>query len=429
MDRWTDWPAIRNQTRAWKYEAILRLDRLLTTLEENLTKRGVEVHWARDAQEARDITESLIARYNVRSVVKSKSMTTEEIGLNEFLEARGVEVVESDLGEYIVQLRHEKPFHIVTPAMHLTQPMISKLFEEKLGVPYTDSAEELTLTARKQLRQKFLNADMGITGANFGVADPGLINVTENEGNGVLSASTPRVHVAFMGIEKVLPSIDQLALFLPVLAYSGVGQDLTCYNTWYGGPKQDNEVEGPESMHLVLLDNGRTRILADPEQRESLHCIRCGACLNVCPIFRHVGGHAYGTVYQGPIGSVITPNLSGLKVYGHLSFASSLCGQCAEVCPVHIDLHHHLLENRRNQVSRHRPSPMEMRAFRAFARVMRSPQRYRRAVRWAHIGLRLLHRLPFLQRLPGLRRWTAIRALAPAPRRSFLEDVRREGST
>lgn len=427
-DRWTDWQAVRAQARAWKYDAVGRLDQLLLTLEKNLENRGVEVHWARNAQEARDVTASLVERYNVRSVVKSKSMTTEEIELNAFLEDRGLEVIESDLGEYIVQLRNEKPFHIVTPAMHLTQPMISRLFEEKLGIPYTDSAEELTLVARRQLRRKFLEADMGITGANFAIADPGVISITENEGNGVLSASGPRVHVAYMGIEKVLPSLEQLALFLPLLAHSGTGQDLTCYNTWYGGPRQDGEVEGPEAMHLVLLDNGRSAVVADPEQRESLHCIRCGACLNACPIFRHIGGHAYGTVYQGPIGSVITPNLRGLREYGHLSFASSLCGRCTDVCPVHINLHHHLLENRRNQVMVHRLRPLERRAFAQFARVMRAPRRYRRAVRFTLFGLRLLHRFPFLQKLPGLRNWTDSRALVPAPTQSFLESVEQEQS-
>ena len=428
LSRWTDWQAARNQTRTWKYDAINRLDTLLTTLEKRLAERGVEVHWAKDSAEALNLIDSLLERYQAHTVIKSKTMTTEEIGLNEHLEGKGMEVTESDLGEFIVQLRKEKPFHIVTPAMHLSKDSISRLFEEKLNISHTEDATELTLAARRHLRQKFLRADLGITGANFAVADPGLISITENEGNGVLSASSPRVHVSVMGLEKVLPSLEQLALFLPMLSHSGTGQFLTCYNSWIAGPRQPGEQDGPEALHLILLDNGRTKILSDPEQRETLHCIRCGACLNACPVFRQIGGHAYGTVYQGPIGSVISPNLLGLDKYGHLSFASSLCGRCADVCPVHIDLHHHLLENRRNQVERHPPSLMQAFAFRRFASLMSSPAGYRRAVRLAQFGLRCLHQFPVLMRLPGLRGWAAHRNLPTPPPRSFLESVAREPS-
>ena len=426
QSHWIDWQVARSLASCWKHDAINRLDSLLEQLEGNLLARGAQVHWAQDAVEARSIIDRIIRDNDVRSVIKGKSMTTEEIELNEHLEANSVEVVESDLGEFIIQLRSEKPFHIITPAMHLTKKDISELFEKKLNVPHTEDAETLTRAARIHMRDRFLKADMGVTGANFAIADPGLISITENEGNGILSASAPRIHLAIMGIEKVLPALEQLALFLPLLSHSGTGQYLSCYNSFFAGPKQPGEKDGPEQFHLLLLDNGRTGILSDPEQRESLHCIRCGACLNACPVFRHIGGHAYGVTYQGPIGSVISPNLLGLKEFGHLSFASSLCGKCAEVCPVRIDIHHHLLENRRNLVLEAPPSKMERRAFRHFSRTMVSPTRYRTAVRIARAGLRLLQRIPWLQRVGPVRKWTATRALPTPARKSFLEQIERE---
>jgi len=240
--------------------------------------------------------------------------------------------VESDLGEYIVQLREEAPYHLVFPAMHLSRHEISDLFQEKLHTPPTDSPEELTMIARRALRLKYLEADIGISGANFGIAETGMISITENEGNARLTTALPKVHVALMGIEKVIPKLADLALFLPMLATAGTGQQITCYNSLIGGPRQPDETDGPEEFHLILLDNQRTQLLADAEQRDALHCIRCGACLNVCPIYRNVGGHTYATTYQGPIGSVITPHLRGLMDWKHLSYASSLCGACTEHC-------------------------------------------------------------------------------------------------
>lgn len=423
---WIDWQVARSLAASWKHDAISRLDSLLEELETNLTARGTVVHWASNADEALDIIDTVVRENGVQSVIKGKSMTTEEIGLNEHLEAGAVEVVESDLGEFIIQLRGEKPFHIITPAMHLTKSDISALFEEKLDVPHTDDAETLTRAARAHMRSRFLQADMGITGANFAIANPGLISITENEGNGILSASAPRIHLAIMGIEKVLPQLEQLALFLPLLSHSGTGQFLSCYNSFFGGPRQTGERDGPEQFHLVLLDNGRTGILADPEQRESLQCIRCGACLNACPIFRNIGGHAYGVTYQGPIGSVISPNLLGVKEFGHLSFASSLCGKCAEVCPVRINIHHHLLENRRNLVKISPPSTLERHGFRGYSRTMVSATRYRMAVRFARLGLGMIQRVPFLKRFGPIQKWTASRTLPVPARTSFLEQVAEE---
>lgn len=346
--KFASWQDARTEAASIKYEAINHLDRYLTEFSDKLEAHGAKVFWASDGVEASDYIVSVARAGGVKHIIKSKTMTGEEIHLGAALEKGGFEVVESDLGEFIVQLREEAPYHIVFPAMHLTRQEISKTFEEKLGSAPSDSPEELTLIARRAMRAKYCQADMGISGANFAVAETGMISITENEGNARLSTGLPRIHVVLVGIEKVVPKLEDLALFLPMLATSGAGQQLTGYNTLIGGPRQPGECDGPVEMHVVLLDNRRTQLLADAEHRDALHCIRCGACLNVCPIFKNIGGHTYGTTYQGPIGSVITPHLRGLKDWKHLSAASSLCGACTETCPVRIDLHHHLLQNRRN---------------------------------------------------------------------------------
>src|SRR6202790_5459573 len=361
-----DWQAARTGAPEIKWEAINHLDVYLTQFADQLTARGTKVFWASNGSEACDYVVALAKEKSARSIIKSKSMTSEEIHLNGALRQAGYEVVESDLGEYIVQLREEAPYHLVFPAMHLTRHEISDLFQEKLHSQPTDSPEELTMIARRELRMKYLQADIGISGANFGVAETGMISITENEGNARLSTALPKVHVALMGIEKIVPKMADLALFLPMLATAGTGQQITCYNSLIGGPRQPGETDGPEEFHVMLLDNRRTQLLADAEQRDALHCIRCGACLNVCPIFRNVGGQSYGTTYQGPLGSVITPHLRGLPDWKHLSFASSLCGACTETCPVKIDLHHHLLQNRRN-ASALESGQLDRNSFRAFA--------------------------------------------------------------
>ena len=367
-----DWQAARQEAAETKWEAINHLDEHLEMFAANLKSRGTKVHWASTGEQAREIILGIIKEKNARSVIKSKAMTAEEIHLNDALEKSGYEVVESDLGEYIVQLRHEPPYHIVFPAMHLTRGEISELFQRELGSAPTDSPEELTMIARRALRKKYLTADVGITGANFAIAETGMVSITENEGNARLTAALPKTMITLLGIEKVLPKLSNLALFLPILATAGAGQALTCYNTLYGGPKQSDECDGPTEWHVVLLDNHRTELLADAEQRDALHCIRCGACLNVCPIFRNVGGHTYGTTYSGPVGSVITPHLRGLQDWKHLSNASSLCGACTEACPVKIDLHHHLLHNRRN-ASASEPAFFERLAYKIFGIVANEP--------------------------------------------------------
>ena len=376
QDRFHDYESARIAAGEIKWEAIENLGTLLEQFADKLESRGTIVHWCDNSDQAREVILQILKDHDAKSVIKSKCMTTEEIHLNELLSKEGFEVVESDLGEFIVQLRDEAPYHFVFPAMHLKKEEISELFQRKLQAAKTNDPKELTMIARQVLREKYIQADVGISGANFGVAETGMISITENEGNARLTTALPKVHIALMGIEKVIPRLEDLALLLPMLATAGTGQHLTCYNSQLGGPKQPGETDGPEEMHVVLLDNHRTRLLADKEQRDALRCIRCGACLNVCPIFKNVGGHTYGTTYQGPIGSVITPHLKGLKSWKHLSHSSSLCGACTETCPVKIDLHHHLLRNRRNSAKKGQGGFFERMLMKGFVFVMRRPKLY-----------------------------------------------------
>ncbi len=414
-----DWQSARQAAAEIKWDAINHLDTHLKDFVGRIEARGTVVHWASTAAQARDIILGIVRDNKARSIIKSKAMTAEEIHLNEALEKAGFEVVESDLGEFIVQLRHEPPYHIVFPAMHLTRGEISELFTRELGSAPTSSPEELTMIARRALRKKYLTADVGITGANFAIAETGMISITENEGNARLTAALPKVMISLLGIEKILPRLADLALFLPMLATAGAGQALTCYNSLYGGPRQPGESDGPEQFHVVLLDNRRTELLADAEQRDALHCIRCGACLNVCPIFRNVGGHTYGTTYSGPIGSVITPHLRGLQDWKHLSSASSLCGACTEACPVKIDLHHHLLQNRRNSVAQ-KPARLERLAYKLFAFVINRPWLYALAKKFAR-ACQPLHSLVNGKRIDPAYGWTQSRDLPKLAPRSFKE--------
>ena len=340
----------RERAKNVKWRAIETLDQQLETFEVAISGRGAKVIWAEDASEALEVIGKICIDKECKTLVKSKSMVTEEIHLNEFLEKKGIQSIETDLGEYIQQLDGEPPYHIVTPAMHKSKEDIAKLFAEKLGTDPNLTPEQLTLVARDILREKYREAEVGITGANFIIADVGAIAVTENEGNGRLSCSMPNTHIVVVGIEKVIPSLTDLALFWPLLATFGTGQKITSYNTIVSGPRLPNETDGPDEMYVILLDNGRTNILANEKQRESLYCIRCGACLNACPVYKNIGGHTYAATYSGPIGSVITPHLKGMNDWKHLSYASSLCGNCTEVCAVKINLHELLLENRHEAV-------------------------------------------------------------------------------
>lgn len=341
---------VRTLAKNKKWEAVEHLDFYLLQFEAQITQRGAKVLWAEDSEQALNFIGTICKQKACKTLVKSKSMVTEEIHLNDFLGSIGVESVETDLGEYIQQLDGEAPYHIVTPAMHKSKEDVAQLFSEKLGTPIDLSPEEMTLVARKNLREKYTEAEVGVTGANFILADVGAIALTENEGNARLSASWPKTHIVVVGIEKVIPSITDLGMFWPLLATYGTGQQVTVYNSIISGPRQAGETDGPEEMYVILLDNGRTDLLANEKSREALYCIRCGACLNACPVYKNIGGHSYETTYSGPIGSVITPHLRGMHDYKHLSHASSLCGNCTAVCPVRINLHELLLENRREAV-------------------------------------------------------------------------------
>lgn len=362
----------RERAKNVKWRALETLDQQLEEFELQFTRRGGKVIWAENSKQACDEILKICEARNCKTLVKSKSMVTEEIHLNEFLGKHNIESVETDLGEYIQQLDDEPPYHIVTPAMHKSKEDVAKLFAEKLGTDPKATPEQLTLTARKILREKYIQAEVGVTGANFILADVGGIAVTENEGNARLSCAFPKTHIVIVGIEKVLPSMNDLGLFWPLLSTYGTGQNVTVYNSIVLGPKQPGEKDGPEEMIVILLDNGRTNVLKNPKTRESLYCIRCGACLNACPVYKNIGGHSYGTTYSGPIGKVLTPHLSGLEEYKHLSYASSLCGNCTEVCPMRINLHELLLENRYESVEEGYASFGERMAWKVWKKVSMS---------------------------------------------------------
>jgi len=361
----------RRRAAIRKHIVLENLEDHLKTFEQHFTNRGGRVIWARDGEDARRAILDIFEQQYIKRVVKSKSMITEEIGLTKFLEKNGIECVETDLGEYIVQISNDKPYHIVTPAMHLSAKQVAGIFHKQFGLSEEATPEEITAFVRETLREKFVNAQAGITGANFLVSGTGSVALTENEGNGVLSASFPKLHIVVAGIEKVVSSLEDLDLFWPLLASHGTGQQITAYNTLINGPKKVVEPDGPSQMVVILLDNGRSRLLGTIPQRRTLSCIRCGACLNACPVYRNIGGHAYGTIYSGPIGAIISPHLSGrLREYIHMSHASSLCGKCTEVCPVGIDLHKQLLENRRLAVRMKFPSRSERLGMMAYKKAM-----------------------------------------------------------
>lgn len=333
-----------------KQTAIDKLDEYLLEFEKNATANGSQVIWAEDGNEAISAIVKILHENGARLLVKSKSMTTEEIDLNEHVEKEGVHSLETDLGEYIVQLAGEKPYHIVTPCMHKSKEDISELFHEKFDTPEKSTPEFLTGFVRNKLRENFVKADVGVTGANFILPDVGGIALTENEGNAMMTFSFPKVHIAICGIEKVIPRMNDLGLMWPLLAVHGTGQQITVYSSIVTGPRKPSETDGPEKMYVILLDNKRSELYASNDRYLALKCIRCGACLNACPIYKNIGGYTYATTYSGPIGSVISPFYKGFAEYNHLSSACSVCGKCTEVCPVKIPLHELLLLNRRDAV-------------------------------------------------------------------------------
>jgi L-lactate dehydrogenase complex protein LldF len=418
-----DWQLWRETARAVKEHTLLHLDHYLSEFEQNAIARGAVVHWAADAAEAVHILLDL-ARRNAHGVcVKSKSMTTEEVRLNEALEHAGIEATETDLGEWIQQLAGEVPFHIVVPAIHKTRGQIAELFAQRVGTPPDADATALTAAAREKLRARFATAGLGISGANFAIAETGSLLILENEGNVRLTTSVPKVHVALVGIEKMLPRVADLDVFLRLLPRSGTGQALTTYQSLLTGQKQNTADEGPEEVHIVLLDNGRAKMLGEEVTRQSLACIRCGACLNVCPVYQQVGGHAYGSVYPGPIGAVVTPQLVPLARAAQLPFASSLCGACRDVCPVKIDIPKLLLHLRAavREGSPGKPAAQarffERNTMRIAAFVMARPRLYRFASSCARLADRLFG--PLLQRLPPLSQWRKGRTVPRLAQRDF----------
>jgi len=339
-----------------KGKVVANLSTYLEEFESKAIKNGIDVIWARNGEEAVSEIIKVLEENNAKLLVKSKSMISEEIELNENLEKAGFEPVETDLGEFIVQVAGEKPYHILTPAMHKSKEDVAELFHKKFNTPPNSTPTELTLFVRKMLREKFTSAEIGVTGANFLVADVGGVALTENEGNGFMSVAFPKVHIVIAGIEKVIPSINDLSLMFPLLSALGTGQQITVYNSLLTGPKRANESNGPETMLVVLLDNDRTKIAREKKHYKALKCIRCGACLNACPIYKNVGGYTYNTTYSGPIGSVITPFLKGFDQFNHLSFACTVCGACTDVCPVKIPLHDLLLQNRKRSIEQNQGS-------------------------------------------------------------------------
>ena len=350
VQRYSNLELARERASWIKGTAINHLHEYLLEFEKNSTRNGAQVIWCRNATEAIESVKTILLENQASLLVKSKSMTTEEIDFNEQIEKIGVETLETDLGEYIVQLAGEKPYHILTPAMHKSRHDVADLFHEKFNTPPGSDPQFLTAYVRKKLRQKFRTADVGVTGTNFLVADIGGIGLTENEGNGLMTVSFPKIHIVIAGIEKIIPSMNDLGLLWPLLATRGTGQQISAYNSLVTGPRKKNETDGPEKMFILLLDNGRTNLYQSDDRYEALKCIRCGACLNVCPIYKNVGGYTYNATYSGPIGSIITPFYKGEKEYNHLSFACTVCGKCTETCPVKIPLHNQLLLNRRDAV-------------------------------------------------------------------------------
>ncbi len=413
-DRLPDYQALRTRANEIKKHTIENLDYYLEQLESNVVAHGGQVVFCRTGDEVADFVLELAKKRNARLIVKSKSMTTEEIHFNEHLERHQLETVETDLGEYILQLAHQRPYHIVAPALHMTRYDVADLFTKTLGVPKEVEPENQTKIARATLREKFLHADIGVTGANFLIADSGAVVLVENEGNARLSTSAPKIHVAIAGIEKVIPRAQDLAVFLNLLGRSATGQPLTVYTSFLSGPRRAGEIDGPDEFYLVLLDNGRTKLLRDPEKRQSLYCIRCGACLNHCPVYRKIGGHNYPWVYSGPIGAIITPQFHGVTQDSWLPFASSLCGACAEVCPVKIEIPRLLLKLRSEVTEANKKkASLERWGFGAWAWVMTNPRIYRLL---GYLGARLW---PMVPKIGPLRKWARQRELPRLAPKSF----------
>ena len=419
--------AIRDAAAGIRDRALAHLDLYLETFERNAQAAGTVVHWAETAADVNRIVTELATQYGVRKAVKSKSMVSEECALNDALEAAGVEVVETDLGEYILQLAKEPPSHIVAPVVHKTRDEVSDLFEMRHGRPRTSVIAELTREAREMLRPHFLSADMGITGANFVVAETGSTLIVTNEGNGRMVTSVPRVHVAITGIEKVVPTLEDVATLLRLLPRHGTGQSITNYVSFTTGPRRAGDAEGPEHFHVILVDAGRSKLLGS-DMQPMLRCIRCGACMNHCPVYQNVGGHAYGWVYPGPMGSILTPTYVGLENALDLPHAATLCNQCGVVCPVKIPLADLLRKLREQQFTRRLRPRRERAGLALWSWIAQRPRLYA----WlARLGAGALARLGGregrIRKLIGAAGWTRGRDL-PAPEGKTFRELYRQRS-
>ncbi len=432
-DMLPDYQELRDQASALKKQTLDNLDYYLEQFETNVTAQGGKVVWCKDGGEAADFLVRLAEEKGARLLVKVKSMTGEEIELNEHLQRHGLEVVETDLGEFIVQLGNSRPYHIVAPVLDLTRYDVADLFSRTLGVEREIVPEKQTKIARGVLREKFLAADIGVSGANFLVADSGAVVTVTNEGNGRMCTTMPRIHVTFAGVEKLIPRAQDLAVFLKLLGRSATGQALTVYTSFLAGPRREGEIDGPVEFYVVLLDNGRSRVLADREKRQSLHCLRCGACLNICPVYRKIGGRNYPWVYSGPIGAIISPQFLGLQHDPWLPFASSLCGACAEVCPVKIEIPKLLLDLRSEVLqgkAREGQGRLERLGFRLWAWAMSHPRIYSLLGKMGSLVFRApgpgrwLRRAPLGMNVGPLRAWMSERDFPPLPARSFQQQWR-----
>lgn len=421
-----DADGVRDRARAIRAHTLSHLDAYLEQFAANVERTGGQVHFAADAEALNEIVSAIARAHQTKTVVKGKSMISEETELNHALESEGIRVVETDLGEYIIQLAGETPSHIITPAIHKTKEQIGELLHEKISIPYTDDPTKMTAAARAVLRREFLNADMGISGVNFGVAETGTICLVENEGNGRLTTTAPRIHIALMGIERLVPKLDDLSVMLQVLARSATGQKITVYTNLLTGARRNGEGDGPDELHIILLDNGRSRVLGT-EVAEILYCIRCGACLNACPVYREIGGHAYGSVYPGPVGAVLTPALGGIAPWSDLPQASSLCGACREVCPVRIDIPRMLLVER-DQATRAGKMPWWLRfGLHMYSFIVIHPFLFRLATTFSRWGSRMLGAFHkgWIQYLPPpLNGWTQSRDFPAFAAKPFHEQFR-----
>lgn len=416
-----NWDTWRERGRQIRLHTIANLDYYLNLFADNARANGVHVHFADTAEEAVDISLEIAKRKSAKSVVKSKSMVSEELHLNKALESIGVEAVETDLGEYIIQLADETPSHIIIPAIHKNRYQIADLLSKEAGETLPPDTSILAGFVRNKLREKFLDADIGMTGCNFAIAETGSMVLFENEGNARMVTTLPKTQITLMGMERIIPSWSDLEVMATLLPRSATGQKLTVYMSGITGPRRENDADGPEEMHIIIIDNGRSLQLGDPEFQELLNCIRCGACLNACPVYRQIGGHAYGGTYSGPIGAVLTPALQkNVAEWDDIANASSLCGACYEACPVKIPLHDMLVSLRRRKVEARRGNKLEGAGMKGFAAIMGNSKRFRTVIRLGKIGQKLVVRGGEIRTKVGpLKGWNSYRVMPSLPKESF----------